>query len=83
MSNREKAKRALYLKGIMNGNTATIELSQTIGSRTPDGQYIKVGNIGDKFEATMVNDTWAVKIKVEGYDELCTFSIPLEHGKIR
>lgn len=73
----EKIIRALYLKGIMVGKKATIELQAPINGRNEDGESIHLAEKGDKVEAVMAKDSWTVVIN----GTVC--NIPLANGKVR
>lgn len=73
----EQLIRALYLKGIMVGNTATIELQAPICGRDSENGSIHLANKGDKVTAVMAADSWTVAING------ATKNIPLANGKVR
>lgn len=78
-----KIKRALYLKGIIAGKTVTIELTEPIGVRNIEDEYVHVAEKGDHVQATMKADSWSVDIP-ESDDVLAfTANIPLANGKVR
>ncbi len=78
-----KIKRALYLKGILPGKTATIELTVPIGARNAAKDYIHVAEKGDRVQATMQADSWVVTIPATDDSEAHTANIPLACGKVR
>jgi hypothetical protein len=69
--------RALYLKGIMVGNTVNIELTQPLTGRNAEGEAYHVRKKGDIVEAELENDGWFIVIETED------FKIPLANGKVR
>lgn len=73
----DKIIRALYLKGIMVGKTATIELTQPLTGRNAEGEAYHVRKKGDVVEAEMEKDGWFIVIETE------EFKIPLANGKVR
>lgn len=77
MSENDKIIRALYLKGIMVGKTATIELQAPITGRNADGESYHAAEKGAKVEAIMAKDYWVVVL------EGVTYNIPLANGKVR
>jgi hypothetical protein len=83
MDNDAKIKRALYMKGILRGKTATIELTIPIGARNAAKDYIHVAEKGDRVQATMEADGWVVTITETDGDEVRTVNIPLACGKVR
>jgi len=77
MSENDKIIRALYLKGIMVGKKATIELQAPITGRNADGESYHAAEKGAKVEAVMAKDSWVVVL------EGVTHNIPLANGKVR
>jgi hypothetical protein len=73
----EKIIRALYLKGIMVGKRATIELQAPITGRNEAGESYHAAEKGAKVEALMAKDAWVVVL------DGVTHNIPLANGKVR
>ena len=78
MSTDDKIKRALYLKGIIVGKTATIELTAPISGRNAEDEYVHFANKGDQVRATLTKDGWVVTL-ADAVERL----IPLAQGKFR
>jgi len=74
----DKEIRALYLKGIIPGKKAKIELVKPIGGREEDGTYVHRAEKGAIVEATMQRDGWHVV-----FDDVELNVIPLADGKLR
>ena len=74
----DKIKRALYLKGIIVGKSAKIELTAPISARNEADEYVHIYNKGDQVRATMTDKGWSVTLP-DGIDRL----IPLAQGKFR
>lgn len=84
MNTDDKIKRALYLKGIVVGKTATIELTKPISGRNSEDEYVHFAEKGDQVRAQLTDGGWQVIIndhiaKVTLFDGV----IPLENGKFR
>lgn len=77
MSNDDKSKRALYLKGIIVGKTAMIELVKPLSGRDADDKYVHFAEKGDRVRATMTQHGWEVDLGGR------SFNIPFENGKFR
>ena len=77
MSENDKIIRALYLKGIMVGKKATIELTAPITGRNSEGESYHAAERGAKVEAIMAKDSWVVVL------DGVTHNIPLANGKVR
>lgn len=78
-----KIKRALYLKGLLPGKTATIELVEAVGGRNIADDYIHLAEKGERVEAVLTPTGWNVKFP-ETDDRLeQTAHIPLANGKVR
>ena len=73
----DKLIRALYLKGIMVGKTANIELTAPLIGRNAEGEAFHVRKKGDIVEAEMEKDGWFIVIETQD------FKIPLANGKVR
>jgi hypothetical protein len=84
MSTDDKIKRALYLKGIIVGKSATIELTQPISGRNAADEYVHFAEKGDQVRATMTDKGWHVIIKhLDTQEILVDGVIPLANGKFR
>ncbi len=73
----DKIIRALYLKGIIAGKKATIELQAPVNGRNAEGESIHLAEKGTRVEATLGKDCWIVTFGHE------TKNIPLANGKVR
>ena len=75
--------RALYLKGIMAGNEAIIELTAPIYVKNEEEVNVKVAKPGDRYPATMQNDGWHVRMNDHLKRSTINVTIPLADGKVR
>lgn len=79
----DKIVRALYLKGIMVGNEAIIELTAPIYVRNEAEENVKVAVPGDRYPAVMQNDGWHVRMNDHLKKITHEAVIPLANGKVR
>jgi hypothetical protein len=83
MEDDAKIKRALYLKGLLPGKTATIELAAPISGRNVADEYVHLAEKGEHVQATLAADSWVVAIPETDEVLAQTANIPLSHGKVR